>query len=120
MASSPSTSEEPRQEPPPPPPPPQQQEEEGVKECIHKTKTIQFLGRTTPIVLQNDNGPCPLLAICNVLLLRNNLNLSPDIAEVSQEKLLSLVAERLIDSNSDVHVKLSKLVPCKISLFCSF
>ncbi|KAF5734456.1 hypothetical protein HS088_TW16G00905 [Tripterygium wilfordii] len=102
MASSPSTSEEPRQEPPPPP---QQEEEGGVKECIHKTKTIQFLGRTTPIVLQNDNGPCPLLAICNVLLLRNNLNLSPDIAEVSQEKLLSLVAERLIDSNSDVHNK---------------
>ncbi|KDP25542.1 hypothetical protein JCGZ_20698 [Jatropha curcas] len=75
------------------------------KECIHKTKTIQFLGRTTPIVLQNDNGPCPLLAICNVLLLRNNLNLSPDIAEVSQEKLLSLVAERLIDSNSNVNNK---------------
>ncbi|KAF7828332.1 ubiquitin carboxyl-terminal hydrolase MINDY-2 [Senna tora] len=72
---------------------------------MHKTKTIQFLGRTTPIVLQNDNGPCPLLAICNVLLLRNNLNLSPDIAEVSQEKLLSLVAERLIDSNSNVNNK---------------
>ncbi|KAH1255962.1 Glutamate receptor 3.2 [Glycine max] len=41
----------------------------------------------------------------NVLLLRNNLNLSPDIAEVSQEKLLSLVAERLIDSNSSVNGK---------------
>ncbi|RDY10920.1 Ubiquitin carboxyl-terminal hydrolase MINDY-1, partial [Mucuna pruriens] len=41
----------------------------------------------------------------NVLLLRNNLNLSPDIAEVSQEKLLSLVAERLIDSNSNVNNK---------------
>ncbi|KAF2313203.1 hypothetical protein GH714_009744 [Hevea brasiliensis] len=39
----------------------------------------------------------------NVLLLRNHLNLSPDIAEVSQEKLLSLVAERLIDSNSNVN-----------------
>ncbi|XP_047168188.1 uncharacterized protein LOC124836961 isoform X2 [Vigna umbellata] len=77
----------------------------SVKDCIHKTKTIQFLGRTTPIVLQNDNGPCPLLAICNVLLLRNNLNLSPDISEVSQEKLLSLVAERLIDSNSNVNNK---------------
>uniref|UniRef100_A0A2P2M4Y4 MINDY deubiquitinase domain-containing protein n=1 Tax=Rhizophora mucronata TaxID=61149 RepID=A0A2P2M4Y4_RHIMU len=75
------------------------------KECVHKTKTIQFLGRTTPIVLQNDNGPCPLLAICNVLLLRNNLNLSPDMSEVSQEKLLSLVAERLIDSNSNVNNK---------------
>ncbi|KAK7309008.1 hypothetical protein RJT34_05402 [Clitoria ternatea] len=81
------------------------EQEQPVKECLHKTKTIQFLGRTTPIVLQNDNGPCPLLAICNVLLLRNNLNLSPDIAEVSQEKLLSLVAERLIDSNSNVNNK---------------
>ncbi|KAK1565294.1 hypothetical protein Q3G72_023470 [Acer saccharum] len=82
-----------------------QQQQEVMKECIHKTKTIQFLGRTTPIVLQNDNGPCPLLAICNVLLLRNNLNLSPDIGEVSQEKLLSLVAERLIDSNSNVNMQ---------------
>ncbi|XP_076920763.1 uncharacterized protein LOC143581980 [Bidens hawaiensis] len=78
---------------------------EDPKEMLHKTKLIQFLGRNTPIVLQNDNGPCPLLAICNVLLLRNNLNLSSDVAELSQEKLLSLVAERLIDSNSNVNDK---------------
>ncbi|XP_023764567.1 uncharacterized protein LOC111913070 isoform X1 [Lactuca sativa] len=76
-----------------------------TKEMLHKTKLIQFLGRNTPIILQNDNGPCPLLAICNVLLLRNNLNLSSDVGEVSQEKLLSLVAERLIDSNSNVNNK---------------
>ncbi|KAM7258897.1 hypothetical protein ACFE04_014638 [Oxalis oulophora] len=76
-----------------------------IHEFVHKTKTIQFLGRTTPIILQNDNGPCPLLAICNILLLRNNLNVGPDPTEVSQEKLLSLVAERLIDSNSNVNDK---------------
>ncbi|KAL3498752.1 hypothetical protein ACH5RR_041484 [Cinchona calisaya] len=81
------------------------EEQKGDKEMMHKTKVIQFLGRTTPIILQNDNGPCPLLAICNVLLLKNNLSLSPDIPEVSQEKLLSLVAERLIDSNSNVNDK---------------
>ncbi|XP_049377115.1 uncharacterized protein LOC125841970 [Solanum stenotomum] len=80
-------------------------EEPETKEMVHRTKVIQFLGRTTPIILQNDNGPCPLLAICNVLLLKNNLSLSPDIPEVSQEKLLSLVAERLIDSNSNVNDK---------------
>lgn len=51
--------EEQNQQPQPQPQP--------VKECVHKTKTIQFLGRTTPIVLQNDNGPCPLLAICNFI-----------------------------------------------------
>ncbi|XVE84200.1 hypothetical protein DITRI_Ditri16bG0151300 [Diplodiscus trichospermus] len=68
---------------------------------IYKTKLIRFLGRNTPIILQNYNGPCPLLAICNILLLRNYIHLSPDVAEVSQEKLLSLVRERLIESNSN-------------------
>lgn len=58
----------------------QQQQQEVVvavkereKECLHKTKTIHFLGRTTPIVLQNDNGPCPLLAICNSFLSPSSL-----------------------------------------------
>ncbi|GMH28884.1 hypothetical protein Nepgr_030727 [Nepenthes gracilis] len=83
----------------------EQRREEQARECVHKTKTVQFFGRTTPIVLQNDNGPCPLLAICNVLLLRNQLKLSPDISEVSQEKLLSLVADQLIESNSNVNNK---------------
>lgn len=46
-----------------------------------------------------DDQDAPSL-IGNVLLLKNNLSLSPDITEVSQEKLLSLVAERLIDSNN--------------------
>lgn len=57
-------------------------------------------------------------ALGNVLLLKNNLNLSPDIAEVSQEKLLSLVAERLIDSNSNVNV-ITKNSTLFVSLRCS-
>nr|GEY77719.1 ubiquitin carboxyl-terminal hydrolase MINDY-1 isoform X2 [Tanacetum cinerariifolium] len=94
--------------------PEEQQESDSspmtVKEMMHKTKLIQFFGRTTPIILQNDNGPCPLLSICNILLLRNNLSLSSEVAEVSQEKLLSLVAERLIDSNSNVENKSAEYV----------
>ncbi|KAI3850623.1 hypothetical protein MKW92_016948 [Papaver armeniacum] len=82
-----------------------QRNNELEKECVYKTKIVQFLGRTTPIILQNDNGPCPLLAICNLLLLRNNLSLSGDTTDVSLQKLLSLVAERLIDSNSNVENK---------------
>lgn len=42
----------------------EERRDESGKEMLHKTKVIQFLGRTTPIILQNDNGPCPLLAIC--------------------------------------------------------
>ena len=42
-------------------------------------------GRRLPIVLQAANGPCPLLAIANVLLLRGQIMLpvnAPDISEV--------------------------------------
>lgn len=42
-------------------------EEKTTEELTYKTKLIQFFGRSTPIILQNDNGPCPLLAICNFL-----------------------------------------------------
>ncbi|RWR87872.1 ubiquitin carboxyl-terminal hydrolase MINDY-1 isoform X1 [Cinnamomum micranthum f. kanehirae] len=79
--------------------------EEVELEGLYKTKVVHFFGRSLPIILQNDNGPCPLIAISNVLLLRNHLNLSLDMTEISQQKLLSLVAERLIDSNSNVEDK---------------
>ncbi|KAK9910292.1 hypothetical protein M0R45_034260 [Rubus argutus] len=42
-----------------------QQPPQSVKDCLHKTKLILFLGRTAPFVIQNDNGPCPLLALCH-------------------------------------------------------
>lgn len=54
------------------------------------------------------------VVIGNVLSLKNSLNLSSDIPEVSQEKLLSLVAERLIDSNSNIDV----IALCTIFLLC--
>ncbi|KQK17516.1 ubiquitin carboxyl-terminal hydrolase MINDY-2 [Brachypodium distachyon] len=96
---------------PPPAPPPGAVDPEPPAppleppEVMHKTRTVDFLGRRTPIVYQNDNGPCPLLAICNVLLLKNVINLDPDAGEVSQPKLLSLVADRLILSDSSMQGK---------------
>lgn len=42
----------------------------------------------------------------NVLLLKNVISLNPDAGEVSQQKLLSLVAERLIDPNIAGQVRL--------------
>lgn len=39
-------------------------------------KWIRFNNAPLPIILQNENGPCPLIAICNVLLLRENMQLT--------------------------------------------
>ena len=50
----------------------------------------------------------PPVRVCagNVLLLKNVISLNPDEGEVSQQRLLSLVAERLIDPNIAVQVRL--------------
>lgn len=41
---------------------------------FHYVKWIDFQGEKLPILLQNANGPCPLLAIGNVLLLSKRVN----------------------------------------------
>lgn len=38
-----------------------------MEEKIHKVKQIRFQGRSIAILLQNEDGPCALLAICNIL-----------------------------------------------------
>ncbi len=37
--------------------------------------------------MQSENGPCPLLAIANVLLLRGNISLPAGASEVTQVPL---------------------------------
>ena len=68
----------------------------------HACKLVDFLGRTCPVLMQNENGPCPLLALCNVLLLRGTLKLDVDIssgAPVHSSHLVKLLANLLFDAN---------------------
>ncbi|KAK1419226.1 hypothetical protein QVD17_28389 [Tagetes erecta] len=69
---------------------------------MYRTKKIQFLGRNTLIVLKNRSEYCPLIAICNILLLRGKLGLREDETEVSEIRLLTLLAETLMTANSNV------------------
>ena len=48
------------------------------------------------IVTQNRNGPCPLIAICNALVLRGDLELPAHKPSVSYDELVSLLAEELL------------------------
>lgn len=47
---------------------------------------------------QDVNGPCPLIAVANVLLLRGRASLPPGVGEVGQERLVALVAEALLET----------------------
>ena len=64
------------------------------------TKTIRHYGNELAILMQNENGPCPLLAIANVLILRGGIYIHPDIAEISFEDLTARMAEYMLDQSA--------------------
>ncbi|RKP10037.1 hypothetical protein THASP1DRAFT_28187 [Thamnocephalis sphaerospora] len=58
--------------------------------------------RRLRVITQNENGPCPLLAICNVLLLRGDIEILPvDRPVVTTAYLLELLGDRLLRMLSD-------------------
>ncbi|XP_058085626.1 uncharacterized protein LOC131233064 isoform X3 [Magnolia sinica] len=65
---------------------------------VYKIKVVQFFDSVVPIILQNANGPCPLIALGNILLLRKQLRLDSDMSEISEEILIECIADRLLDS----------------------
>ncbi|RMX65783.1 hypothetical protein KXD40_004627 [Peronospora effusa] len=68
----------------------------------YAVKQTQFLGKSVSYVCQNLNGPCPLLAIANVLLLRGQLTLEGIVEPrgyVNASNLMHLIHCRLLDTN---------------------
>lgn len=43
-------------------------EEIKQQDSAYELKRIEFGARTVPIILQNENGPCPLIALGNLFL----------------------------------------------------
>ena len=61
-----------------------------------------FNGFEVCYLLQGGNGPCPLLAICNVLLLRGVIRLPEGCDTVSFSYLVDRLANVMIDKNNTV------------------
>ncbi len=69
---------------------------------IYHIKWINFGDRCCPIVTQNVNGPCPLIGVLNVLLLRGKVVLNENTEVVSVDQLMQHVGETLLNSLPDV------------------
>ena len=65
---------------------------------VYHVKWIKFRGSQTPIVMQNQNGPCPLLAIVNVLLLQGKIKLSSGADLVASDQLMAYIADWIFDN----------------------
>ena len=63
-----------------------------------RLKHIRFFGRNCSIICQNENGPCPLLAIANVLILQNRIVIKSDRNIISLNRLIQVIANQITDS----------------------
>ncbi|KAJ9476119.1 Ubiquitin carboxyl-terminal hydrolase MIY1 [Pseudozyma hubeiensis] len=69
----------------------------GNDEAQWSLKDILWQGRECKIITQNQNGPCSLIALCNILLLNGELQITPpDRPVVSYSYLSQLLAEHLL------------------------
>ncbi|XP_066950433.1 ubiquitin carboxyl-terminal hydrolase MINDY-1-like isoform X1 [Macrobrachium rosenbergii] len=64
---------------------------------VHKIKKIKWQDIEVPIITQNNNGPCPLLAIVNVMLLKGQITLPSDRSEITGGELVLVVGNALFD-----------------------
>lgn len=59
------------------------------EEDFYCVKWISWKGERTPVVTQSENGPCPLLAIMNILLLQWKVKLPPQKEVITAEELMA-------------------------------
>jgi hypothetical protein len=66
----------------------------------YRIKNVTIGKRSTPIILQNYNGPCPLIAVANSLLLKGQkLGLDANQKFVSNDHLVQILGSYLLEYN---------------------
>ncbi|XP_017567140.1 ubiquitin carboxyl-terminal hydrolase MINDY-2 [Pygocentrus nattereri] len=70
----------------------------GAGQSIYHIKWIRWKEENTPIITQNENGPCPLLAIMNVLLLAWKVKLPPMMEIITAEQLMEYLGDYILDA----------------------
>eukprot|EP00127_Corallochytrium_limacisporum_P006414 Clim_evm4s227 gene=Clim_evmTU4s227 len=65
---------------------------------VYVLKSITHRKNTVKILLQNQNGPCPLIALCNALCLRGKMKLNPENELVTFETIANMMSEFIINA----------------------
>lgn len=69
----------------------------GSSADVFALKQVRYIERDAAIVLQNVNGPCPLVALANVLSLRNLIQIPRGRKVIGVEELQAMVANKMLD-----------------------
>ena len=71
-------------------------------QSIYCLKRFQWRGEHVQIVTQNENGPCPLLAIANVLVLSNCITLPLEQECITAGQLMEHIGDYILASRPEV------------------
>ncbi|KAM6112521.1 ubiquitin carboxyl-terminal hydrolase MINDY-1 [Phoenicopterus ruber ruber] len=61
-------------------------------------KWITWKGERTPVIMQSENGPCPLLAIMNILFLQWKVKLPPQKEVIAAEELMAHLGDCILST----------------------
>uniref|UniRef100_A0A8D0EB59 Ubiquitin carboxyl-terminal hydrolase n=1 Tax=Salvator merianae TaxID=96440 RepID=A0A8D0EB59_SALMN len=80
------------------PPAPPGTKERFPGQSVYHIKWVRWKEENTPVITQNENGPCPLLAIMNVLLLAWKVKLPPMMEIITAEQLMEYLGDYILDA----------------------
>ena len=73
-------------------------EDPGQDEPLaYQLKWVPWREDFVPIVTQNKNGPCPLLALCNALIFKGQLRVEPGQTFILSQDLMQLLADQILE-----------------------
>ena len=68
------------------------------QESVYHVKWVTFKSKQVPIITQNENGPCPLLAIMNVLMLQGKVKLPTMLEIVTSGQLMEYLGDCIFEN----------------------
>ena len=67
-------------------------------ESVYHIKWVNFKNQKVPIITQNENGPCPLLAIMNILLLKKRVALTQSVEFITANQVMAHLGNCVLEN----------------------
>lgn len=65
---------------------------------VYHVKWIAYKNKEIPTITQNENGPCPLIAVMNVLLLKGQVHLSQNTELITPDQLMTYIGNCILEN----------------------
>ncbi|OWF47944.1 ubiquitin carboxyl-terminal hydrolase MINDY-1-like isoform X2 [Mizuhopecten yessoensis] len=65
---------------------------------VYHVKWIAYKNKEIPTITQNENGPCPLIAVMNVLLLKCQVHLPPNTEVITPDQLMTYIGNCILEN----------------------